>query len=89
MRVKLLLAGKQLSAARTARVDTFVMVIPKLAGEGALRAGLAKYVELLRVQLLAPLFFSLDNFWGHNRSNALGRHLIPEDARWRHALQAE
>ena len=53
--VELLVAAEQLRAAGAARVDALGVVVPVLAGEGALGAGLAEHRVLLRGQPAAPL----------------------------------
>src|SRR5262245_12113842 len=53
--LELVIGAEQLGAAAHAAVDAGLVIVPVLAGEGALRAVLARHLELLRRQLLLPL----------------------------------
>jgi len=59
VRVELRLATEQLVAAGPAAVDAERLGVVVLAGEGALGAGLAQHVVLLRAELLTPLLVGL------------------------------
>src|SRR5262245_42831947 len=63
--VELRRAVEQRLAAADAAVDAVGLVVPVLAGEGALGALAARHLELLRRQLLAPLGFSLLDVVAH------------------------
>src|SRR5690349_22125177 len=53
--LELRIRGEELRAARDAAVDTLGVVVPVLAGEGGLGAGLAGHLVLLRREQLLPL----------------------------------
>src|SRR3984957_5770024 len=55
MGFELLGAAEQFGTARPALVDAFGLGVGVLTGERALGAGPSQYVELLRVEFLAPL----------------------------------
>src|SRR5262249_56778002 len=68
--VELGVRAEEVGQAADAAIGSQLMVVPILAGEGALRTLLPADRELLRCQLVSPLLLGLLDLWFHLASDA-------------------